>query len=196
MNEILLIGAGGHARSCIDVIESISEYKIIGLVEKNNTKEKNNLGYPIVGCDDDLPYLRDKYEHAVISLGQIKTANHRKRIFNMLNDLEYNIPTIISPRAYISKHSRIGEGAFVFNNVIINSNVEIGKNCIINNKVLIEHDANIGNHCHIATGAIINGGVKIGHRTFIGSGVVTKQSIEIGSDCIVGAGEIIKKNIQ
>ncbi len=35
MDKIILVGAGGHARSCIDVIELTGFYKIAGLVEKD-----------------------------------------------------------------------------------------------------------------------------------------------------------------
>ena len=45
MDKILLIGAGGHARSCIDVIELTGLYEIAGFVEKNNSKNNQNLGY-------------------------------------------------------------------------------------------------------------------------------------------------------
>ena len=58
MNEIVLIGSGGHTRSCIDVIESTGQYKIAGLVEKNNSDITENLGYPVIGKDDDLSNLR------------------------------------------------------------------------------------------------------------------------------------------
>ena len=34
MKKIILIGAGGHAKSCIDVIESTKQYKIQCLLEK------------------------------------------------------------------------------------------------------------------------------------------------------------------
>ena len=33
MKNIILIGAGGHCNSCIDVIELEKKYKIIGLVD-------------------------------------------------------------------------------------------------------------------------------------------------------------------
>ena len=49
MDEIILIGGGGHARSCIDVIELTGLYKIAGLVEKDNVNEKENFRYPIMG---------------------------------------------------------------------------------------------------------------------------------------------------
>ena len=62
MDKILLIGAGGHARSCMDVIELARQYKIAGLVERDNANGNENLGYPIIGTDDDLLDLRKKYE--------------------------------------------------------------------------------------------------------------------------------------
>ena len=64
MDEIILIGAGGHARACIDVIELSGQYKIAGLVGKDKKNRQGNLGYPILGTDDDLRDLRQKYSHA------------------------------------------------------------------------------------------------------------------------------------
>lgn len=44
MNEIILIGAGRHTRSCIDVILSTHKYKITGLIDKKSTiKNSHNL---------------------------------------------------------------------------------------------------------------------------------------------------------
>ena len=80
MNEIILIGAGGHARSCIDVIELSGLFKIAGLVEKGKLKNKENLGYPIIGTDDDLQNLRQKYSHSLITVGQIGRASCRERV--------------------------------------------------------------------------------------------------------------------
>ena len=40
MHKIILIGAGGHAKSCIDVIKSTNNYKILGMLDK----KKGNFG--------------------------------------------------------------------------------------------------------------------------------------------------------
>ena len=32
--KIILVGSGGHAEACIDVIESEKKFKILGLVDK------------------------------------------------------------------------------------------------------------------------------------------------------------------
>ena len=196
MDEILLIGAGGHAHACIDVIELEKRYRIAGLVEKNDSTGGDHLGYSVIGTDDDLPKLHEKYKNALITVGQIKSTTNRVNLFQLLSKLNYQFPVIVSPRAYISPHCKIGAGTIIMHDVIVNANAEIGQNCIINNKVLIEHNATVGDHCHIATGAIVNGEAKIGKESFIGSGAITKQSISIGEKCIIGAGVIIKNIIE
>ena len=196
MDEIILIGAGGHARACIDVIELSGRFKLAGLIEKEKVNNQKNLGYPIIGTDNDLKDLRQKYDYALITVGQIKSPKIRIRLYDILNQLNYFLPSIISPKAYVSKHAQIEAGAIIMHGAIVNARAKIGKNCIINNTALIEHDAIIGDHCHIATGAIINGEVSVGNETFIGSSAVTKQAISIGKKCVIGAGVVLKNNIE
>ena len=195
MDEIILIGAGGHARACIDVIELAGTYKIAGLVAKDEADFNENIGYPIIGTDKDLPDLRRNYKLAIVAVGQIKSAATRIRLFNKLNDLKYELPVIISPRSYVSSNCKIGAGTMIMHDVMVSTKVKVGNNCIINNKALIEHDTIVGDHCHIATAAIINGNITIGNKAFIGAGVVTKQGISIGSSCTIGLGVVLKNNL-
>lgn len=196
MDKIILIGNGGHARACIDVIEMARGYKISGLVAKDKDHNEENMGYPIIGTDDDLPYLRKKYNNAIVTVGQIKSPLIRIKLFQLLNDLNFFLPAIISSRSYVSRHAQIGKGTIVMHGAIVNANARIGNNCIINNRTLIEHDTVIGDHCHIATGTIVNGEVTVGSECFIGSGSITKQCISIGDNCVIGAGVVLKRNIE
>ena len=196
MYKILLIGSGGHARSCIDVIESTDKYKIDGLVEQKHADVVENINYPVLGYDEDLENLRKEYSYAFVTVGQIKSAKIRMKLFKTLVDLNFKVPKIISPISYVSKSAIIQKGTIVMHGTIVNSGAKIGENCIINNKALIEHDAVIGNHCHISTGTIINGGVKVGSESFVGSGSVTKQGISIGNNCVIGAGRLVGANVQ
>ena len=193
LKKIILIGAGGHASSVVEIIEESKIYKIKGFID-NKKKNKNFLGYQILGSDNILEKLSKKFS-AFICVGQIKNYKIRQSLFNKLVKLNFDIPIFYSNSSFISKYSKIEKGTIVMRNVIVNANSSIGSNCIINNKSLIEHDVNIGKNCHISTGAIINGNVSIGDNTFIGSGTIIKEGINIGSSCIIGAGEVIKKNI-
>ena len=195
MNEIILIGAGGHACACIDVIENMQQYEIAGLVDKSIKSNVELLGYPILGRDDDLARLRKTFSYALITIGQIKNAARRLSLYKLLVSLGYTLPNIISPFAYVSRHAQVGNGTIIMPGAIVNANAHIGLNCIINSAALVEHDAVIGDHCHIATGAIINGEVKVGAESFVGSGTVTHQCISIGENCVIGAGAVLHKNV-
>ncbi|MCK4527553.1 acetyltransferase [candidate division WOR-3 bacterium] len=193
--KIILIGGGGHCKSCIDVIEQEGKYQIAGIVDVSEKLHQKVLGYEIIATDDDLPQLAHEYENFLITLGQIKSPEKRIRIFQTLKESGAKLPVIISPLAYVSKHAEIGDGTIIMHQALINAGAKIGKNCIVNTKVLIEHDAIIGDHCHIATGAIINGGVRVGSGTFFGSNAVCKEYIEIGENAVIGCGAKITKNI-
>ena len=148
--KIILIGGGGHCKSCIDVIEQQGKYLIAGIVDLSEKLHKKILNYEIIATDDDLPQLLNEYENFLITLGQIKSPDKRIRIFQTLREIGAKLPVIISPLAYVSKHAEIGDGTIIMHHSLINAGAKIGSNCIINSKALIEHDAIIEDHCHIA----------------------------------------------
>ena len=191
MKKIFLIGAGGHANSCIDVIESEKKYKIVGLVSNNL---ENKTKHKIICNDHEINKKLNKYNYAHVAIGQIKNSNIRKKFFNLLIK-NYVLPVIKSPNAYISKYCKIDKGTIIMHKANVNINCKIGKNCIINSNSLIEHDVTIGDHCHVSTGSIINGNVNVGNDTFIGSGAIIYQNITIGNNSIISAGKVIKKDV-
>ena len=191
MSGLLLIGGGGHCRSVIDVIEQGGRFEIAGIVDNNLTVGSHVLGYEVLGSDADLPVLAQQYRDALVCVGQIQTPHLRKQLFERLKTLGFNLPSIISARAHVSPHARVGEGSVIMHDALLNANVSVGCNCIINTKALIEHDSIIESHCHIATGAIINGGVRVKQGSFIGSGAVSKEGITIDAQSFIKAGSVV-----
>lgn len=193
--KIILIGGGGHCKSCLDVIEQDGRFDISGVIESPDyIGEGSILGYPILGTDDELSELRNQFEYAIITVGQIKTPEPRIRLYGLLKKLKFSLPVIVAPTAYISPHSSIEEGTIIMHQALVNAGSRIGVNCIINTKALVEHDAIIEDHCHIATGAVINGGARVGTGTFFGSNAVCKEYAEIGGNTVVGCGAKITRN--
>lgn len=186
--EIILIGGGGHCKSCIDVIEQQRKYQIAGIVDMPEKLHQKVLGYEVIAIDDDLQRLANEYENFLITLCHAKSLGKRIKIFQTLKALGVKLPVIISPLAYVSKHTEIGDGTIIMHNTLINAGVKIGINCIINSKALIEHDAIIGDHCHITTGTIINGESIILSKTFVESNAMTKEYVEIGEQAVIGVG--------
>ena len=190
MEEILLIGGGGHCKSVIDVLEQEGKYAIAGIIDKKELIGQEVLGYKVLGCDDDLEELFLKYKYALVTVGQIKSNTLRVKLFTFLKKIGYELPVIVSPLAYVSKHAKVEEGTVVLHDALVNANATVGVNCIVNSKALIEHDATIEEHCHISTATVINGGVVVKANSFVGSNATTREYIVL--DGFNKAGELLK----
>ena len=70
MKSIILLGNGGHCKSCIDVVENSDKFKIKGII----TNEKNSLerfmNYKIIGNDDTISSCFDIDDYGLIAVGQ------------------------------------------------------------------------------------------------------------------------------
>ena len=193
--ELMLIGSGGHARSCIDLIEQHGHFQIAGFVGLPEELLIQHFGYAVIGADCDLPELAKTYQYALITIGQTQTAEFRLRLYQQAIQLGLQLPVIIAPTAHVSRHATIGAGTIVMNGAIVNSGARVGNNCIINSRALLEHDTNVQDHCHISTGAVLNGDVTVGAGSFIGSGCLIKEGVAIGKGCLVGMGLTVRHQI-
>lgn len=192
--KLILIGSGGHALSCIDIIEENKDYEIIGLLGKNEDLGKIIKNYKVIGTEKDLSKLKKKgIKAAFVTLGGIKNLNLRYKIFKDLKKKKFHIPIFKSKTSYISKNSKILAGTIIMHGAMINSGCKVGYNCIVNSKSLIEHGCDIGNNVHVSTGAILNGDVKVGSGTFVGSGAVLNNNVKILPNSFIKMGTLLKK---
>ena len=185
--KLVLIGGGGHARACIDVIEQENRFKIYGIVDSNALQNgiSEVLGYPILGGDELLESLYTQVKIAFIALGQIKTPAHRMRIYQNLKTIGYNLPTIISPLAYIAKGVNLKEGSIIMHHALVNANAKIGTACIINSKALVEHDCVVEDFCHLSTASVINGNCHIGEGSFLGSNMILAHNAAVAPNSVL-----------
>jgi sugar O-acyltransferase (sialic acid O-acetyltransferase NeuD family) len=193
LRKLVLLGGGGHCKSVIDVAEQAG-YSIIGILDTPDKVGTSVLGYNVLGSDSDMIRFVDKAEF-LVTVGQIKDVSLRIRLHNEVLSKGGTLATVISPRAYVSKHSLIGIGSVVMHNAFINSEVKVGMGCILNTAAHIEHDVSVGDYCHISTGAILNGNCTIGDGVFIGSNAVIANGIEICSYTLVGAGSMVNRRL-
>ena len=192
MEKIVLIGGGGHCKSCIDVIEQEKKFEIKGILDIAEKVGEKILGYKIIGTDDDIEKFVNEGCCFLITVGQIQSANLRIKLFEKVKNAGGKFATVVSPRAYVSKHASVDEGTVVMHDALINADAKIGINCIINTKSLIEHKCIIKNDCHIAVGAVIAGEVEIGEESFIGANSTIVQCVKIPSKSFIKAGSLVK----
>lgn len=194
--SLILVGGGGHAASCIDVIEQEGRFDISVIVDIKANVPSVLMGYSISATDDELPQLISQYSNGLVTLGSTKTATLRMKAYAQLKACQAVLPTIISPRAHVARTAQLGEGTIIMHDALVNSQAVVGHNVIINTKALIEHDAIIGDHTHVSTMAAVNGRCRIGRGVFLGSHCVIAHDVNIADHVTVGAGSLVLKSIE
>lgn len=191
MEEIVLVGYGGHAGSVADCIERQDKYRIAGYTDV----QKRNSRYQYLGTD---AVLEDCFEqgikNAAVGVGYLGREMLRERLYEKLRVIGYGLPVIADPSAVISKYAQIGEGSFIGKGAVVNAEAWIGKMVIINSKALVEHDCIVEDFAHVAVAGVLCGQVKVGRAAFVGANATILQCVDIPSGVIVPAGEIIRRN--
>lgn len=182
--DIYLIGAGGHAKVIIALLEEQGR-KCLGIFDDNQKLWGTKLwDIPITGPIVSLP---DKQNiSAVIAIGNNEVRrNISKNFMNVRWD------TLVHPHAWIHKSVTIKEGTVIFAGVVIQPDTVLGAHTIINTSASIDHDCRIGNFCHIAPGCHLAGGVQMGDCSFLGVNSAVLPCINISSDIVVGANGVV-----
>ena len=194
-NSMLLVGAGGHSKAIIEIIEHGSLFQIAGLVDQSGSPIREVLGHLVIGDDSELGALSSKIQNAFPAIGYLNCPSKRADLFSRLLACGFKVPNIISGRAYISKHVYIGTGNVVMHDAMISVDNSIGDNNVIQSKSLMDHEVTIGDHNYISTGSILNGAVKIGNYNIIGSNVTINQGCTIGNNIKIGSGAVVVGDI-
>lgn len=192
--KIFVIGSGGHASACIDLIESTNKFEIIGIFS-DDKKIKRKFSYSIIGTTQDILKYKKKTLNLALGFGSIYNLKKRHDLYVKLKKAGFKFPILVSKNSYISNRAKILEGSQIYHNCTVNSGSTISENCILNNNSLLDHDCEISKNVHISTGVTLNGTVKISKNTFIGSGSVIKDNIKIRSNSFIKMGSIIKNDI-
>ncbi|OCL27624.1 hypothetical protein U472_03475 [Orenia metallireducens] len=194
MGEVIVIGAGGHARTIGNILKLMNNIKIINFIDCFKKDNEKIVNKDVIQVENIITYIQNqKIQDVVLALGDNKK---REYYFKELNKRGYNFLNVIHPTAIIEDNVKLGNGVVIGAGVILGAEVIIKNNTIINNGVIVDHESIIGNNVHIAPGTKIAGRVIIGNNTFIGVGSSIIDNISIGKNVIAGAGSVIIKDIE
>jgi sugar O-acyltransferase (sialic acid O-acetyltransferase NeuD family) len=188
-----MLGGGGHAKSCQDIVDSFRDYSI-------SRGGRISVGYRINDTrkmsGPSWKTLSKRYDGYILGIGQIHSPRNRIEAVTQVIVSGGHFATLISPYARVSPKAKIGKGVVVMPNANINAGAQIDDYCIINTGAIVEHDAYVGPFCHVATGAVVNGDCLVKGRCFIGSNAVLLNQIHVCLDITVGAGSVVTKSIE
>ncbi len=195
--QLIIIGAGGHARVLAEIVKLSGHYRLVGFTDPEiNTKGKEVLDAPVLGSDEVLPeLLAQGIENAIIGVGSVGDNGARKSLFEKIVHIGFHPAALIHPKTVISPTVQLGQGIAVIANATINANARLGDNVIVNSGAIVEHDCILGDHVHIASGACLASGVRVGPESHIGVGASVIQDVSIGHGSLIGAGAVVVRDI-
>lgn len=196
-DKVVVVGAGGHARSVLDILLENDEYEVIGCLDPIFRERKSVEGMedvPIIGTDDELQTLYDQgVKNIFIALGSNKV---RKKLYQKATKIGYVSINAVSKFARISSRASLGRGICIMAGAVINVNCQIGDGCIINTNCSLDHDCTIASFVHVAPGVAISGSTFLGEGVHVGTNSAVIDGIRIGEWSYIGAGAAVVKDIK
>lgn len=187
--HVNIIGAGGHARSLINLVE-LNGLRIDGIYDDSfsDAGERELInGYPVLGTVAAVP----ANVPAILAVGD---NGRRRSLFNTMGDRVYE-KNLVHATTVIEKRTSLDKSNQIFGMVYINSMASVGNDNILNSGCILEHEVTIGDHNHISVGTVLCGRVRIGSCCFIGAGSVVIDKITIGDNIIIGANSVVIEDI-
>jgi UDP-perosamine 4-acetyltransferase len=197
MKKVIGLGAGGHAKVVMEILQMSGEYEVIGLLDPQSSLWQTDvLNVPVLGDDNLLPELYNQgVRYAFIGLGSVGDSRPRQRLYQRARDQKLEIVRAIHPQAWISPSAQVGYGPTIMAGAVINADARLGEHVIVNTGAVVEHDCVIGDHVHIATGAHLAGGVHVAAGTHIGLGASVLQGVHVSQNAIVGSGAVVLNHV-
>ena len=190
---IYVLGAGSYGTVICELAE-LNNYHILGFYDDDIEKVGRYINnYKVLG-EIDFNKIEVKDKSFVIAIGNNKI---RRNLSEFVIKNGGFLPTIIHPRAEISKYAKLGTGCIIHANSYIWTQVQIEDFCIISPLVIIAHHTKVQKGCFISAGANVGAGLLIEEGAFIGIGATIMTGIKvIGANSIVGAGSTVIKDIE
>ncbi|BBB90724.1 MAG TPA: acetyltransferase [Methylomusa anaerophila] len=199
-NNVILVGAGGHAKVIIDILRSRQQYTIVTCVDRPEKAGGMVGGVPVVSDASSVdrlfatvgPMLDSGITKAFVAIGDNR---RRMVIVDKMREWGFTLVNAISPFAYVSETVKLSDGIAIMPGAVVNADATIMADAIINTNASVDHDCIIMNCSHVAPGCSIAGNVTIGQGTFVGIGAKVIPNLCIGDWSVIGAGATVVSNL-
>lgn len=195
MTPLVIIGAGGHGRETLDIVEAINAenptFDFLGFIDEQVAESPlvSARAARIVGT---LEVLRDLDARYVIGIG---TSVNRRRIDQQLAQWGREPSVLIHPGATLGAIVTLGPGVVIAAGARITTNVVLGRHAHVNVNATVSHDCRLDDYVTVSPGVTVSGSVSIGEGTLMGAGSTVIEGRTIGAWVTVGAGAVVVRDI-
>ena len=159
--NLLILGAGQYGMLVREVAIATGEYEKIDFLDDVNPMA--------IGAIDAYGDFLPEYRYAFVAIGNSKV---RSELLSKLENTGYELPFIISPKAYVSPSATIGVGSIVEPMAVVNTGAAIGRGCFICAGAVVNHNAVVEDYCQIDCNATVSARAIVSTETKVQSGEI------------------------
>lgn len=193
--DIVIVGAGGHAKVVADAIEKEGVHCILGFVDENREITGEIYGYQVIGGLE----VFEEEQFSAVNAGILAVGDNlsRNRLAKRISQIKpsFEFVTVTHPAAVISRGARVGKGTIIMPGAVVKSDTWVGNHCVINSNCSIGHDTWIGDFVTIGPGALVGGNVRVGNCSMVSLGANVIHNVKIGDHTIIGSGATVVRDI-
>lgn len=187
--EVVLFGAGGHAKVVIEACIGTGFRPVVCLGDSRWTQL---LGVPVASEGDAATWLAKGVKHAFVAIG---SNSIRERVAANARALGFELVIIVSRHSCVSPTAILGAGSIVMAGAVVQAEAEVGELGIVNTGASIDHECKLGRAVHVAPHATLCGNVVSGDRVWFGAGSTVIEGVALADDVFVAAGAAVTRNV-
>lgn len=191
--RILMVGAEGHARVCLEALLDEPRHQVIGAISGEG-KGIAGLPIPVLGLDSDFHRIWHQCaaDRVFVAIGDNAI---RAAVTSRCESLGAIAAIAVSGHALVSRWADLEPGVALLPGAVVNAATRIGRGSIVNTNASVDHDCIIGEFVHVAPGVAVCGGVTVGEGTLIGVGARVAPNVSIGAWAVVAAGAVVLDDV-
>lgn len=196
--DLVIIGTGGHGREVLDVVEALADagtaYRVLGFLDDAPERHASIVrGLRVLGPISWLESVSAaERPQAFIGIGN---GALRRRVAGRLAAMGVTSPSLVHPRATVTRHARLEPGVLIAAGAVLTSSITVGAHSHVNVGASVSHDCSIGQFCIVQMGARLSGTVTLGDGVEIGVGAVVNQNLSIGEWSTIGSGAAVVEDL-
>ncbi len=194
MQDLVILGAGGGAKSIHWLAESINEarptWNILGFIDENPALHGSRIcDAPVLGGFEWFDGHRPTLLHGV---GYPRV---RRRFAMLARERSLDFALAIAPEVRYSRFVSFGTGSVICCGTVLTSHITVGSHCLINLNCTIGHDTVVEDYCVLAPGVHVSGTSHLEEGVDIGAGAVILPGRRVGRNSVIGAGAVVRTDI-
>lgn len=178
LKPLVLLGTNSNILKFYELVTSVG-YTVAGIIDDDYYGQGPFHGIPVIGREQDLIDHRDRYRSQFQFLcvtnwvpdnNEIAARNRlkRRRQLTLLDNLEFDVATVVGNQAVVSEHAQLSPGVVVDDFAMVEPYVTIGPHTLVYAYAVIGHESTIGTNVVVQRYCLVTSLVTVKDNSYLG----------------------------